>query len=157
MLPIVLSNNCDGYVYYDRIVDANTAEQFTDMPMNGSRSATDFVFEKDSKGIEYLHYAGNTMISEDGLKNLPAKKSYTVQISRKNGYAKWFRVGTKTADRKLRIRLPEGIDAMAAVYDSNGTCQYDSYVSSKRAVTLPEDGYVVFAGAPGASVQVTIR
>ena len=97
------------------------------------------------------------MISEDGLKNLPAKKSYTVQISRKDGYAKWFRVGTKTADRKLRIRLPEGIDAMAAVYDSNGTCQYDSYVSSKRAVTLPEDGYVVFAGAPGASVQVTIR
>lgn len=157
MLSIGLSNNCDGYVYYDRIVDANTAEQFTDMPMNGSRSATDFVFEKDSKGIEYLHYAGTTMISEDGLKNLPAKKSYTVQISRKNGYAKWFRVGTKTADRKLRIRLPEGIDAMAAVYDSNGTCQYDSYVSSKRAVTLPEDGYVVFAGAPGASVQVTIR
>ncbi len=157
MLGFDLSTGCEGYVYYDRIVDANTAEQFTDMPMNGSRSATDFVFEKDSKGIEYMHYAGSTMISEDGLKKLPAKKSYTVQISRKNGYAKWFRIGTKTAGRKLRISLQGNAGTMVAVYDSNGACQYDSYVNSKRTVTLPEDGYVVFVGEPGATIKVAMR
>ena len=157
VLEFDLSTGCEGYVYYNRIVDANTAEQFTDIPMNGSRSATDFVFEKDSKGIEYLHYAESTLISEDGLKNLPAKKSYTVQISRKNGYAKWFRIGTKTAGKKLHIRLQEDAGTMVAVYDSNGAYQYDSYVSSKRTVRLPEDGYVVVVGDPGASVQMTIK
>ncbi len=157
MLDIDLSKSCDGYLYYNRITDADTAEQFTDIPMAGSRDATDFVFEKNAKGVEYMSYSGGTAISEDGVKGLPAKKSYQVQISSKTGYAKWYRIGKKTADKKLRIKLPAHKNAMVAVYDANGSCQYDSYLDTKRTVTLPEDGYVVFAADPGAAIGVTIK
>lgn len=125
--------------------------------MSGSRDATDFVFETDADGVEYLHYTGNTAISEDGLKNLSAKKSYTVKINSKTGNAKWFKIGRKNADKKLRISLPKNANAMVAVYDSNGTCEFDSYIHNQRTVVLPEDGYIVFAGDPGASIGVTIK
>lgn len=156
-LDIDLSQSCDGYLYYNRITDADTAEQFTDMPMSGSRDATDFVFEKDAKGVEYMHYSGGTAIREDGLKNLSSKKSYMVRINSKTGYAKWYRISKKTADKKLRIKLPANKNAMVAVYDAGGEYRYDSYLSTKRTVALPEDGYVVFVGDPGASIKVTIK
>lgn len=152
-----LSQSPEGYLYYNRIKDANVAEEFTDIPMSGSRDATDFVFETDADGVEYLHYTGNTAISEDGLKNLSAKKSYTVKINSKTGNAKWFKIGRKNADKKLRISLPKNANAMVAVYDSNGTCEFDSYIHNQRTVVLPEDGYIVFAGDPGASIGVTIK
>lgn len=146
-----------GYFYYNKITGADTAVQFTDIPMTGSRDAGDYVFTTDADGNEWMSYAGQRLIEESGLKALSAKKSFKVKISQTTGDAKWYRITKKTAGKKMTVTLSEDQHAMAAVYDKDGTFVYSTLVSGKKTVKLPKNGYVVFAGDAGVSISVKLK
>lgn len=154
-----LSEAQSGYVHGDRIVDANNAEFFTTIPQNISRSLFDYSFKTDKNGTEYiLHSDGSKWgIREDFVKNLSAKASYSVSIDKKTGYAKWYKVGKKTAGKMMTATLGKNQKGMVAVYDKNGVLVNNSYVSGKTKVKLPKGGYAVFAGEKGTSFRVKIR
>lgn len=146
-----------GYFLYDRITGADTAEQFTDMPMTGSRDASDICFVKDADGCEWLESGGCRAVEGAALKALSAKKSFQVKISKTTGEAKWYKITKKTAGKKLSVTLPKEQGAMVAVYDKDGVCTFDSYTTGKTSVRLLKNGYIVFAGDAGAAVSVKVK
>lgn len=152
-----MKQSCKGYFYNTKIVDANAAKAFTALPMQGSRDATDYIFEKDASGREYLQGGGMRAIREDALKNLSEKSSFAVTISKKNGEAKWYKVGEKTAGKKMLVTLPKNQGAMVSVYDSDGKLKLNTYISGNRSIKLPQKGFVVFAGDKGATIKVKIK
>lgn len=157
MLGLDMDDCQTGYFYNNKIVDANRAVEFTDMPMNFSRDARNYMFKKNADGHEYLSCEGIYAVREDALKSLPSKSAYTVTISAANGYAKWYKIGKKTAGKTMRLTLPKGKGAMVSVYGPDQSLKLNTYISGKKSVKLPKNGYVVFAGDKGADIKVKIK
>ena len=157
MLDLDMDDSRPGYFYNDKIVDANTAVEFTDMPMNYSRDARNYTFTKNANGKEYMSCEGIYAIREDALKNLPSKSSYTVTISNTNGYAKWYKIGSKLAGKTMRLTLPKDKGAMVSVYGADKSLKLNTYISGTKSVKLPKNGYVVFTGDKGADIKVKIK
>lgn len=156
-LGLDMDSSQPGYFYNDKIVDANHAVEFTDIPMQGSRDARNYSFITDDDGREYLVSEGIYAICEDGLKNLSAKSSFSVKINSKTGYAKWYKISKKNAGKTISVTLPKGKGATVAVYDAEGNVKLNTYVSGKTSVKLPKNGYIVFAGDAGSAFQVKIK
>lgn len=55
----------------------------------------------------------------------------------------------------MNVELPSG--SSFAVYDENGVCVNFSVVSNNNKVKLPENGTVVFAGAPNSEFTVALN
>lgn len=146
-----------GYLYHDKIVDANTAVEFTDMPMNYSRDARNYTFTKDADGKEYVSCEGIYAIREDAIKKLSAKTSFTVTISPTTGYAKWYKIRRDQVGKTIRVTLPEDKGAMVSVYGSDKSLKLNTYISGTTSVKLPRNGYVVFTGDKGADIKVKIK
>lgn len=146
-----------GYFYNDKIVNADTAIEFTDMPMNCSRDARNYTFTKQADGNEYMQCGDMYAVREDALKNLPDKSSFTVTIDGAEGYAKWYRIRSKQAGKTIRLTLPKDQGAMVSVYDADAGLKLNTYISGAKSVKLPKNGYVVFAGDKGASIKVKIK
>lgn len=157
MMELDMDDCQPGYFYNDKIVDANTAVEFTDMPMNYSRDARNYTFTKNADGDEYLTTEGMYAVRGDALKSLPAKSSFTVTINSKTGYAKWYKVRNKQAGKKLTVTLPKNKNAMVSVYGSDQSLKLNTYISGTKSVELPKNGYVVFAGDKGADIKVKIK
>lgn len=147
----------NGYFYNTKIVDENTSVAFTDIPAHASRDARDYVFETDKNGVEYLSFAGMRAISEDGIKNLSSKASFTVKINSTTGEAKWYKVSKKLTNKKMTVVLPKDKGAMVSVYDVSGNLKMNTYISGEKSIKLPKNGYVVFAGDKGAKIKVKIK
>lgn len=154
-----LSQAQPGYVHGNRIVDADNAVFFTTIPQECSRSLFDYSFKTGKNGVEYmLHSDGSKWgIREDFVSNLSAKASYSVSIDKKTGYAKWYKVGKKTAGKTMVAASGKNQKGTVAVYDKNGVLVNNSYTSGETKVKLPKSGYVVFAGEKGASFRVKIK
>lgn len=157
MLELDMDDCQTGYFYNDRIVSANQAVEFTDMPMNFSRDARNYTFKKSADGHEYLSCEGIYAVREDALKGLPSKSAYTVTISTAKGYAKWYKIGKKTEGKTMRLTLPKGKGAMVSVYGADRSLKLNTYISGKKSVKLPKNGYVVFAGDKGADIHVKLK
>lgn len=157
MLGVDMDNCQTGYFYNDKIVDANRAVEFTDMPINLSRDARNYTFKKNAGGQEYLSCEGIYAVRADALKGLPSKSAYTVTISSTKGYAKWYKIGKKTAGKTMRLTLPKGKGAAVSVYGADKSLKLNTYISGETSVKLPKNGYVVFAGDKGADIKVKIK
>lgn len=157
MLELDMDDSRPGYLYHDKIVDANTAIEFTDMPMNCSRDARNYTFTKNADGKEYLMCEGIYAVREEALKNLPSKSSFAVTISGTKGYAKWYKIGNKQAGKTMRLTLPKDKGAMVSVYGADQSLKLNTYISGTKSVKLPKNGYVVFAGDRGADIKVKIK
>lgn len=157
MLDLDMDDSRPGYFYNDKIMDANTAVEFTDMPMNFSRDARNYTFKKNANGKEYLSCEGIYAVREDALKGLSSKSSFTVTISSPKGYAKWYKIGSKTAGKTMKVTLPKDKGAMVSVYGADKSLKLNTYISGTRSVKLPKNGYVVFAGDKGADIKVKIK
>jgi hypothetical protein len=70
-----------------------------------------------------------------------------------DGYANWFKIGSKSAGRKIKVTVPE--HASFTVYDDDDQCINASFVTNQTTVTLPEGGSIVFAGDPNALFKIT--
>lgn len=157
MLDLDMDDSQQGYFYNDKIMDANTAIEFTDMPMNYSRDARNYTFTKNTDGKEYLSCEGVYAIRGDALKNLPSKSTFTMTINSKTGYAKWYKIGSKQAGKTMRLTLPKDKGAMVSVYNADKTLKLNTYISGTKTVKLPKNGYVVFTGDKGADIKVKIK
>ncbi|QHQ60773.1 serine hydrolase [Anaerocolumna sedimenticola] len=146
---ISLLNDLEGYCLYAKITDSNTARAVLQIPGVFGRDLSDFVFYQDN-GTEYLKAESSILLSEDEIKTLPAS-AFKADITG-NGYAKWYKIGTKSANKKLKVTLPK--NASFSVYDTNNSCIIDSYITKKDTVTLPEKGYIVFAGDVNTSFTI---
>lgn len=151
-VSLALSEKPEGYMAYSEIKNASTAVTDILLPGMIGRDLQDYTFYTED-GIEYAQVQDFVLISEDGVKTLSSKDKYNITIG-KDGYAKWYKVGKKTAGKTMKVTVPE--NGAYAVYDANGICQTHSYVSGKTKIKLPEGGYVVFAGDAKAKFTVKI-
>ena len=71
-----------------------------------------------------------------------------------NGYARWYRVGGN-AGKSMTVRVPE--DAGFWVYDTDGQVTASSVLWGDTRAELPQDGFVVFAGDPGARFHLSFQ
>jgi CubicO group peptidase (beta-lactamase class C family) len=146
---IKLSNSIEGYWMDAKIIDKNNAKALIQIPGLYGRDLKDYTFFKQNK-IEYLKVADYVFIAEDNIKALPAKtKSYQLNTE---GYATWYKIDKKTAGKQIRLITPEKV--AIGVYDKNNVCISYSLVNKDNTVTLPAEGYVVFAGEASSSYIV---
>lgn len=148
---VSLTEGIEGYYLSAKIIDSNNAKMLLQIPGANGRDLYDFNFYTKNK-TEYLKVGSALYVSGDAIKSLSAKTSYSVKIST-DGYAKWYKIGSKTAGKKIKMTLPE--NSSFSVYDSNWTCTFNSLTTGKSSTTLPSGGYIVFAG--DASAKFTVK
>lgn len=144
-----MTKDIKGYWINSAIIDNSRAVASFQIPGMYSRDLSEYTFYQEG-ATEYLTVNGSTYLSSDNITNLSAgNKKYTIGAK---GYASWYAIEQKNASTKVSITVPE--KAAYAVYDSNNTCLAYSYVQKKSTITLPQKGYLVFIGDPGAAFQV---
>jgi CubicO group peptidase (beta-lactamase class C family) len=148
---IVLPEEVEGYCGSAAIKDENTARKLVQIPGSGGRDLSDLNFYKVGSR-EYLKSCESIYIAEDAVKSLSTKPSFTCKVGKK-GYAGWYRIGKKSANKKIKVSVPK--KASFSVYDEKGICTCYSMVSYTDKVTLPTGGYIVFAGNPNTEFKVT--
>lgn len=140
----------EGYYFNAAIMNKDSARMELQIPGNSGRDLHVLTFFRKGT-VEYLQCSGYIMIPEDAIKAISAKAKFTCKIG-SEGYAEWYKTG-KAAGKKMKVVLPK--KASFSVYDANMTCIFNSLISGKDTAVLPEDGYIVFAGAPKASFTIT--
>lgn len=136
-----MSDSIEGYWMDAKIVDKNNAKAVVQIPGMYGRDLRDYTFFSQNK-TEYLQSSDYVFISEDTIKALPAiTRSYQVN---ENGYATWYKINKNTGGKKIRLITPNNVSM--GVYDKNNICISYSLVNKEGTVTLPDEGYVVFAG-----------
>jgi CubicO group peptidase (beta-lactamase class C family) len=148
---MVLPKEIKGYCLNAAIIDKNTARNLVQIPGSGGRDLSDLNFYK-AGGKEYLKSGESIYISEDAVKALSTKISFSCKIG-KEGYATWYQIGKKAKNREISVSIPK--NASYSVYDGKGACTCYSLVSDPGKVKLPSDGYIVFVGSPNAEFKVT--
>jgi CubicO group peptidase (beta-lactamase class C family) len=146
-LPIAL----DGYFINGEIIDKYNANVDLQIPGMYGRDLSDYKFFKLGN-VDYLKAGRNIYISEDGIKPLPTKAKFTSKISVFE-HAKWYKIGDESANKTIQITIPE--HASFTVYDENKQLVTNSYINGNTEVTLPLNGYIVFAG--NAKAKFTIK
>ena len=141
-----------GYVGASRIVDSTSALYELQIPGANGRDGQDIhVYEQS--GTTWMDVNGALYMSAEGAPVLyTGPDSYsTVQ---ENGYAGWYRVGGN-AGKSMTVRVPE--DAGFWVYDTDGQVTASSVLWGDTRAELPQDGFVVFAGDPGARFHLRFQ
>lgn len=150
IMALQMSKTIEGYWLDAKIIDENTAKSVIQIPGVYGRDLMDYEFIKINNQ-EYLKSGNYLFISEDKVKQLPSTtKFYAFD---KNAYANWFKITKKTAGKKIRL-INQGHVSMG-VYNKDGVCLSFSPIDDNYTFTLPEEGYVVFAGEAGATYTVT--
>jgi CubicO group peptidase (beta-lactamase class C family) len=149
---IQLTQDLEGYCANAQITDANNAKMLFQIPGVYGRDLMDLSFHVKSK-VEYLEAAGTLYIREDGLPLIPSK-NFKVTIG-KEDYATWYKIGSKSVGKKLKLTLAKNTGV--AVYDKNLVCTYYSLTADKNSLTLPDGGFVVFAGKAGSKISVSYQ
>lgn len=149
-LPV--EESLEGYVGTNKIVDANHANAGIHLPGTGGRDWIDVVLE-DRDGVEYLTSPnGYTYIDCAAVPAIHAgPRSYcTIQES---GDARWHQVGS-AAGLAMTVNVPE--HGGFTVYDAQFQVVASSVAYGDTSAVLPEGGWVVFAGAPGARFEISM-
>jgi CubicO group peptidase (beta-lactamase class C family) len=141
-----------GYILNNKIIDENNGENIIEIPVANGRDLTDLKFYEKG-GIEYLDTIDMTFIKEDFIEHIESHMS-SVKIE-ENGYAKWFKIDEKSKNKMIEVESPKG--GNFAVYDKNGQCIILNSVMRKDKSTLPEGGFIVFAGDGEDVFKIKIR
>lgn len=149
-LQLTASKELKGYCNNAQIIDENHARANIQIPGVYGRDLNDYTFYKKGT-IEYLNYGSYVLKSEDNISSLFTRSGVSFNIG-KDGYAKWYKISAKSANRKLKVSVP--MNASFSVYDSNEICIFNSWISDSTTVTLPKDGKIVFAGDPSAKFVI---
>lgn len=147
----VVVEEAPGYASLDRIVDPYHAEQYLRLPGSGSRNAADYAVEV-ADGVEYLRVGDYLCMDAAALPDLYAGAGAysTVQA---DGLARWYQVG-ELAGETLQVEVPE--TGGFWVYDAAGAATASSVAYGDDSAVLPEGGWIVFAGEPGARFDLSL-
>ena len=143
----------DGYWDGKKITGPNTATHQIQIPVMNGRDTKEAHFYTED-GTEYMEMASFLYVSESNVKSLDTGQLSKVTLQ-KNGHAKWFTIPQEAAGKTMAVELPSG--SSFAVYDENGVCVNFTVVSDNNKVKLPENGTVVFAGAPNSEFTVALN
>lgn len=146
-------NGEPGYWKDQMILDENRATSQIQIPNLEGRDTTDSRFYKKD-GREYMQQSEFICMSENSITPLSIKLENNIQIS-SNGYAKWYQIPKKLADKKIEVQIPK--NAAYIVYDIDGNCINDTYVSGKRITSLPKGGMIVFVGEVDSKFKFSIK
>ena len=136
---------------FERIVDETLARQYVQLPGTGSRNGADYQMVTVD-GKEYLKAGDYLCAPASGLGNLYAGAGAYCTIL-EEGYARWFNVGD-LAGKTLSVTLPEA--GGFTVYDAGGAVTASSVAYGDSSAVLPEGGWIVFAGEPGARFYLSL-
>ena len=136
---------------FERIVDETLARQYVQLPGTGSRNGADYQMVTVD-GKEYLKAGDYLCAPASGLGNLYAGAGAYCTVL-EEGYARWYSVGD-LAGKTLSVTLPEA--GGFTVYDANGIATASSVAYGDSSAVLPEGGWIVFAGEPGARFYLSL-
>ena len=148
---VSLEGSPEGYMMGSRLVDENTAVSCTQIPGTGSRDSA-AVTVSVIDGVEHLTLNGGLYRDAASIPEGSAAASSACTIQ-PDGYARWYSIGS-CAGRTMTVTVPE--NAGFCVYDGNMLLTAASYAYGDTQVTLPETGFVVYAGAPGARFEIAM-
>jgi len=147
-----LTDLVPGYVIADRMADGHTALGTVQIPGAAGRDLQDISVAEEN-GVEYLSCMGSVLMEAGGAETIYAGdiSECTIQAT---GYARWYRTGA-AAGKTMAVSLPES--GAFYVYDQRGALVSSSYVWGDRSATLPENGWVVFAGDAGQHFGISMK
>lgn len=151
ILKLSMWKGLEGYAWNAEIIDENTAKPTIQIPGVYGRDLFDYNFYTVKKA-EYMEAGGSVYISEDAIKALSNKAAFNVKIGT-DGYAKWYKVKASSKNKKIKVTIPK--NASFTVYDEYANCVDNSWTTGQTTVSLPKDGYIVFAG--NAGVKFTVK
>ena len=144
--------NMPGYMVFDRIVDADRAEGVAQIPGLYGRDWQNITMT-ERNGVEYLSTCGGLYMDSAAAEPLfsGASSWSTIQA---DGYARWYQVGSAAAGKTMTVQVPE--HGGFAVYDAAGLPVAASWAWGDTSAVLPEGGWVVFSGTPGARFVLSL-
>ncbi len=143
-----------GYFGVARIVDETAARYELQLPGTGGRDGQDIGVTRDDNGTIWISANGSLYMEESGAPALYTGSGHSYTTVQEDGYARWYHVG-EAAGKTMAVQLPE--NAGFWVYDSDGQVTASSVLWGDRSAVLPEDGLIVFAGAPGARFHLSFQ
>ena len=139
-----------GYYLALRIVDGANARGELQVPNGGGRDSQDMtIYEKD--GVTYIATPSQLLMDAAQVKPVFAGEGAYSTIQA-DGYARWYEVGA-AAGMTMSVTLPE--EAGFYVYHADGSVAASSVMYGDASVALPEGGYIVFIGDPGARFHLS--
>lgn len=146
-----IPEGAESYLMTNQIVDGSTAVPVLQIPGVGSRdSGTVSIVEQD--GVEYLQLNGALYMDIAAVPAVyPGALSYcTIQP---DGSARWCAVG-EAAGKTMSVTLSG--NGGFYVYNADMTLAASSWIYGDADVTLPEGGWIVFAGDAGARFTISL-
>ncbi|RJG25155.1 serine hydrolase [Paenibacillus thiaminolyticus] len=152
-VQITRTDELPGYLGDKKITGPNTATSQLQIPGMAGRDMAEIRFFTQD-GADYMESAGGLYVSGGTVKPLYAGKESKLTLQA-NGHAKWLTVPKSAAGKTMTVALPA--KGAFAVYDEQGLCVNYTVVSGNNEVSLPENGTIVFAGAPGSEFGIALK
>ena len=118
------------------------------IPGTGSRDSS-VITIAEQNGIDYLSMSGS--LYQDAADVSPIYAGNAKCTIQENGYARWYQTG-EAAGSTMTVTLPQS--SGFHVYDANLQLVASSWAYGDTSVTLPENGWIVFAGDAGDTFSI---
>ena len=148
----------DGYLYLNmsgfprllKIVDSTTAIAFQSIPSSANRDLIDIKLVRDENGLKLTTSTGLNCIL---VETIPELTTDIKTIELKTMEASWYRIGADMAEYEIVAERPE--DSSVYVYNKYGEEVFTTHVvDASSRIPLPKDGYIVFLGKTGDSINI---
>ena len=151
-MPMLGIGTVDGYLLSNPLTSDSRADVAIQIPMMGGRDTSPFVFETID-GVEYVHYTDGLYMDASAVPDIytGARSHLTIQPT---GYNRWYNLPEVLDGRTMTAQLPEG--AGFVVFNAAGQTVNQSAATGDTQVTLPGGGAIVFCGAAGDRIDLTI-
>ena len=151
-LPMLGIGTVDGYLLSNPLTSDSRADVAIQIPMMGGRDTSPFVFETID-GVEYVRYTDGLYMDASAVPDIytGARSHLTIQPT---GYNRWYNLPEVLDGKTMTAQLPEG--AGFVVFNAAGQTVNQSAATGDTQVTLPGGGAIVFCGAAGDRIDLTI-
>ena len=151
-MPMLGIGTVDGYLLSNPLTSDSRADVAIQIPMMGGRDTSPFVFETID-GVEYVHYTDGLYMDASAVPDIytGARSHLTIQPT---GYNRWYNLPEVLDGKTMTAQLPEG--AGFVVFNAAGQTVNQSAATGDTQVTLPGGGAIVFCGAAGDRIDLTI-
>ena len=145
-----LMDETPGWLLSMEIQDADTALSAVQIPGTAGRDCYNIVFHREN-GTEFL-YAAGSLYGDLTLVELISAYPSSVCTIQPSGWTRWYSAGS-AAGKTMSVSV-QG-DGSFTVYDAAGLLAASSLLG-QTSVTLPEGGWIVFAGDAGTQFSITM-
>ena len=151
-LPMLGIGTVDGYLLSNPLTSGSRADVAIQIPMMGGRDTSPFVFETID-GAEYVHYTDGLYMDISAVPDIytGTQSHLTIQP---NGYNRWYNLPEVLDGKTMSIQGSESTGFV--VFNAAGQTVNQSAVTGDTQVTLPGGGAIVFCGAAGDRIDLTI-